>query len=445
MKALREIMVKSNYPTANDFFNTLLTDRPIKESASHLAFIILENNKIPWTWYKEKMATYLYWNLQGGVTGAGSGHVMYFSKDLDKALKEAKANGHTHAMVCTIGMIISGFGNQTTVRTPVQNFYEFAESDEFMRAHIIAHPNKPATIHTQHLEINLDQWNGESLTQLGDSYVRSEENIHDDYTPLWIDTENHPRINNFTKDQRNQKWYTYPDRDYEYHEDIVYNYIKNDKIVAIPKDYTSSKIIINQLTRKRKRFYYENNEGLPRHLKGKYDVIIAPTAGLTSEWLYKEYGHKDTEVIIFDYDPVFLEVKQKIIELGFVGKDLLMYMEHLSTVYSKDEYIFSSGRTPNQMHAFDKNKSITDEALNMIDNLSGGNYQMKLVNMLMDDMQWLPEKVKDKRTLCYVSNIFTYYATWLLFDANQIIGQYNNLHEKLSGASEYDLIGRSWR
>jgi len=438
-------MVQSNYLTANDLFNTLLFNRPVKESLKHLAFIILENDKIPWTWYKEKMASYLYWNMQGGVTGAGSGHNIYFCKDLDTALEQAKLNGHTHAMVCTIGMVLSGFGNQTTVKTPIQNFYEFSESDEFMRAHIIAHPNKPATIHTQHLEINLAKWNGKSITKLGADYSRSDENIHDDYTPLWIETGQHPTINNFNKEQRSQKWFTYPHRDYEHHENIVYNYIKNNKTVDILENHTSSKIIIDQLTRKRKRFYYENNEALPKDIEGKYDVIIAPTAGLIPEWLYKEYGHRDTEVIIFDYDQVFLDVKQRIIDLGFVGEDLLMYMDHLSTVYSKDEYIFSSSRTPNQMHAFKSNKDITDNAINMIDNLASGKYEMKLVNMLVDDLDWLPSRIAGKRTLCYVSNIFTYYATWLLFDAKHIISQYNNLNKQLSASSEYKLIGRSWR
>ena len=438
-------MVPSNYLTVNDLFDTLLYERPVKKSFRHLAFIILENDKIPWTWFKEKMSSYLYWNMQGGVTGAGSGHTIYFCKDLDTALEQAKLNGHTHAMVCTIGMVLSGFGNQTTVKTPVQNFYEFSESDEFMRAHIIAHPNKPATIHTQHLEINLTKWNGNSITKLGSDYTRSEDNIHDDYTPLWIKTKQLPRINNFTKDQRSQKWFTYPHRDYEYHENIVYNYIKNNKTIAILENHTSSKIIIDQLTRKRKRFYYENNEALPKGIEGKYDVIIAPTAGLIPEWLYKEYGHKDTEVIIFDYDQVFLDVKQKIIDLGFVGKDLLRYMDHLSTVYSKDEYIFSSGRTPNQMKAFKINKDITDNASDIVDGLAAGKYEMKLINMLVDDLDWLPTRIADKKTLCYVSNIFTYYATWLLFDAKHIISQYNNLNKKLSAASEYKLIGRSWR
>jgi hypothetical protein len=122
-----------------------------------------------------------------------------------------------------------------------------------------------------------------------------------------------------------------------------------------------------------------------------------------------------------------------------------MYMDHLSTVYSKDEYIFSSGRTPNQMHAFKSNKDITDNAINMIDNLASGKYEMRLVNMLVDNLDWLPNRITGKRTLCYVSNIFTYYATWLLFDAKHIISQYDNLNKQLSASSEYKLIGRSWR
>ena len=85
--------------------------------------------------------------------------------------------------------------------------------------------------------------------------------------------------------------------------------------------------MIRHLNRKRKRYYCENNEPLnayTKDLKGKYDVIIAPTAGLIAEYLYKHYGHKNTRVIIFDYDQLFLKVKEKIITLGFAGDDLLM-------------------------------------------------------------------------------------------------------------------------
>ena len=437
-------MVKSNFKSPSELFEILLTGRSVKPSTRYLAFIIIENKKIPWTWYKEKMAQYLFWNISGGVTGAGSGHHVYFYNDIDTALKETKAMGHTHAMVCTIGMLI-GQGDQVIVKTPIQNFYEFSKSGEFMRAHIIAHPNKPATIHTQHFEINLKEWNGESLTKLGSSYERSPDNIHDDYTPLWIDTENHPRINNFTPAQRESKRFLYPHRDYEKHERIFYDFIKNDIVDSVLDGYESSTLLIIHAQRKRKRYYYENNEPLPTHLDTKYDVIIAPTSGLMPEFLYDKYGHKDTKVIIFDYEPVFLDVKEQILQCGFVGNELLQYMDHLSEQYPGEEWIFACQRTPNQLRAFAKNNDITIEAARIVDKLSAADYEMRHVNMLSDDFEWINDLVKDKSVMCYVSNIFQYYITWLYCDTNTIRDQYTKLDKALQSSTSYDLYGRSWK
>ena len=394
------------------------------------------------------MAQGLFWNMQGGVTGAASGHHVYFYDDIgvDAILSDVKSKGHTHAMVCKIGMLISGFGDQVNIKTPIQNFYEFAKTDEFMRAHIIATPNKKATIHPQHLEINLDIWNGESVTDFGTSYTRCKDNVHDDYTPWWIDTEHHPRINNFTAEQRTEKNFLYPDRDYEKHEKIFYDFLKNGVITSTLIGYDSSTLLIKHAMRRRKRYYFENNEVLPSHLDTKYDVIIAPTAGLMPEFLYDKYGHEDTKVIIFDYDPLFLEVKKHIIEWGFVGEDLLYYMEHLSNKYSSDhDYVFSCGRSPNQASAFIGNTDIIKDATRVIDKLAEADYEMRQVDMLSDDFEWVESLVEGKSVLCYVSNIFKYYAVWLSHDANDIINQYNKLDKSMASASSYKIFGRSWQ
>ena len=443
---MKEIMVKSNFKSADELFDLLLTDRIINQKKKHLAFVILENNKIPWSWYSEKMSQYLYWNMQGGVTGAGSGHNLFYRKDLHSTLIELKEKGFTHAMFCRIGMLISGFADQVKIKTPIQNFYEFSETDEYMRAHILAKPGMPATIHTQHFEINLTKWTGKSITELGDDYIRSPENIHDDYTPLWIETSMHPKINNFTHEQRQEKWFLYPHRDYEKHESIFYNYLSN-KDYKSETGYNSSNIFINQFQRKRKRFYYENNEALPTNLNKKYDVIITPTSGVISEVFYDLYGHENTKVIIYDYDQIFLDIKQKIIEYGFVGKDLIHYMNTLASKYDRDEYIFLASRTPNQFEAIAKNDKLLENnnGLRMLDNLSQADYEMKLCNMLEDNFNWLDSIIKDKSVLCYTSNIFKYYAVWMHYDLNVIKSQYELLVDKLSLSKDYELYGRSWK
>ena len=163
------------------------------------------------------------------------------------------------------------------------------------------------------------------------------------------------------------------------------------------------------------------------------------------EFLYDKYGHKDTKVIIFDYEQVFLDVKQQIIEYGFVGDDLLYYMDHLSNKYTGEEWVFSCGQTPNQSNALAKNNNITKDASRIIDKLAETDYEMKLVDMLSDDFQWISELVKDKTVLCYISNIFQYYITWLYCDTNTIIDQYNKLDKALQSSTSYNLYGRSWK
>ena len=432
--------MKSNFKTANHFINEFFTGREISKKYGHLAFIILENHNIPWTWYKEKMLQLLLWNMQGGVTGAGSGHPMYFCDgDIHETLKQVKEDGRTHAMVCQIGMILCGFANQTVTKTPVQNFYEFTKSNEFMRAHILAVPHKPAKIHLQHFEINLEMWNGKTILEFGSNYTRSEENIHDDYTPLWIDTNDHPRIYNFTPDQRSQKWFTYPHRDYEIEEQKLYNYIKNGERQPAGK-YSSSEVIIKGLYEKklRKRFYYENNEPL-KAPDEKYDLIFAPTAGFTAEFLYDRCAHENTKVIIYDYDNMFLEVKKRILQMVLVGEDLQRYMIHLQQKH--DDFNFWLGRTPNQYDSISYNENNISDWEIIRENLDIHNPEFVLCNLLEDDLTWIGEKVKNKSALFYASNIFKYFAVNMNYDYTKIKSRYNYLISQLEKSNHYIFSG----
>ena len=116
-------------------------------------------------------------------------------------------------------------------------------------------------------------------------------------------------------------------------------------------------------------------------------------------------------------------------------------MDHLQLEHK--EYHFERGRTPNMMTAIGHNLETTNNALALVDHLAEAKYETRLVNMLTDDFKWLPEIVNDKRTLCYISNIFTYYATWLTFDFKEIVDQYDNLNNTLKSASDYALCGRA--
>ena len=437
-------MVQSNYNTIDDFIAHVFSNGKHFSKYNHLAFIILENHEIPWSWYKEKLTQLLCWNMQGGVTGAGSGHLLYFCKgDIHETLRKVKDEGKTHAMVCQVGMVLSGFANQVTEKTPIQNFYEFVESDQFMRAHILARSDKPARIHQQHFEINLTKWDGQDIVKFGTDYVRSKENIHDDYTPYWIEVPNLPRIDNFTPDQRTHKWFTYPHRNYEEEEQKFYDYVKHDKKTS----GESSRVLINNIyDKRRKKFYYENNEKITVP-EGKYDVIIAPSSGYIAEILNKKCGHENTEIIIYDYDESFLETKKKIIAMGLVGDDLFNYMKHLQT--QKDplyhEYMFKGSRMPNQQFAVDYNERVHPNPEEIRESLATANVKYKQCNLLEDNFQWIEDEVKNKSVLFYASNIFSYYMVSLFYDYSEIYSQYERLREKLKLSNKFFLVENSFK
>ena len=441
-------MEQSSFNTYADYAAELLknNERGRRVRDEHMAFIILENDKLPWSWYKEKMTQNLYWNMQGGVTGAGSGHTVYFEKDLHVALRNAKEAGHTHAMLCQVGMLFTALGSdQIKNKSPVQNFYDFTESGEFMRSHLICHPGKPATIHAQHVEINLTMWNGDSIVKLGESFERSEENIHDDYTPLWLDTPNHPRMLNFTNAQRKYKRYLYAHRNFEKNAALVYDFIKNG-IDNILSNGESASYIKDFFTVYRSRYYFENNEVLLQPDGKKYDVIYSPAAGLFAEYLYDQFGHKDTKTIIYDYNPEFLKLKKNILDYGFVGDEVIDYADHLIKE-GNTEIGLKCFRTPNMLPAMDKNSELLpDDARRALqDNFVGTDHEYVAWDLINGDANHIIDNIEDKSVLFFASNIYQYVAVWMYCDYADIRDQYIQLHNTLNEhAASYSFYGKTY-
>lgn len=435
---MKEIMVKSNFNTIDDYILDFFRNRRLHRKQD-LAFVVLENNNIPWSWYKEKMLQLLLWNMQGGVTGAGTGHSLYFAKEetVLRTLSKIKKEGKTHAMVCQIGMILCGYGDQISLKTPVQNFYEWSETDSYVRGHILARADVDAKLHKQHFEVNLTKWNGEDFINIGKEYERSDENIHDDYTPLWIKSSHLPKIENFSHDQRRQKWFTYPHRNYDINEENLYNYIKTNTTINTAPYESSNKIIDALYRSQRNRFYYENNER-QRHPNKKYDVIFAPTAGITAEYFYEKCGHKNTKVIVYDYDELFLKVKKTILDMCLTGNDLINYMEYLSKT-SDPIYLFSTNRTPNQSPAIEYNENLDYDVDEIREKLSLCSVDYMKLNLLESDFNKIKKYINNKNVLFYTSNIFRYVKVNLAYDYPHIKNQYKLLNEILSSSKSYDL------
>ena len=112
-------------------------------------------------------------------------------------------------MVVSIGMVFDMVGhNQGQQITPITDFYNFAESGEYIKGHIIAKKRQSAYLHHQHMNVNVDMWKTLGCPPLDEKwlkYERSDNNFHDDYTPFWLTPRDRPKIINFTIDERRRK------------------------------------------------------------------------------------------------------------------------------------------------------------------------------------------------------------------------------------------------
>lgn len=428
--------IPAHYDSELDFFNELNKNQVCRKTYQsyniiNLAFIILDNPKIPWTWYKQIMMQYLWFQMMGGITGGNGSHKMYFATDIVEGFKKAKKDGYTHAMMCQIGMLLDNFANQETYFTPIQHFYKFSQTNEFMRAHIIAKPDKEATIHSQHIELNLTQWDGSNFLKLGSSYERSEENFHDDYTPHWIKVDRYPIIKNFTENQRKTKWFLYPEKEYDIQEQRFYNFFCNNGIHYPSKifDYAAKSFA-------KSIYYYKNTEKILVKIDKKFDIIIVPTAGIFLEHAFKNYAHENTKFFVYDYDPMFLKIKKKMVNYGMTMEESFDFLK----LKYPQKLIESKKNTD---RAYDHNSKFhsDDEIVSIRESMSDCDIEYIQSNFMEDDFEWM--QFKGKSVFIDISNIFLYVRCWHMYNYHVIKSQYVKLINKLEKSSDYFISGKT--
>ena len=197
-------MIK-NFEQFRKLWTKETSDIKIKNKTKHLVFIVMYPDNVEWDFGVEKQVQTTCLQTSGGLTGAGTGHnqILCYTSEIFDILNDC--NEYIHAMVVTAGMTFS----MTSSKTSIQSFYNFSEDEtNWCRGHIIAKPNKPAYLHHQHVEINLDVWRELGrpfIFERWKNYERSDENYHDDYTPHWITPKDRPTIVNFDDNDRRVK------------------------------------------------------------------------------------------------------------------------------------------------------------------------------------------------------------------------------------------------
>ena len=393
----------------------------IKNEYRDLLFLVFWPDNQEWTFSAEKETQTTTLMVSGGVTGAGTGHDVQFcyrSQIHDRLLR----SDHTHAMIVSAGMVFDmvNFEDGRQV-TPITDFFDFVESGEFCKAHIIARPNEPVFLHYQHMNLNLDKWRelySPNMNQRWTNYTRSPDNFHDDYTPYWVDIEGLPRIENFTHAERRRKAFSY----FRDHDDTWKNIMNRPEEID---EYYFSRFT----TRIFESYYIFNTETLRETPDKKFDVIFSPTAGYSAEANCHRLNF-DKKVVLYDYNQTNLDIKKNIVEMNMSLDEIHRYRDMTKLNMVSNIENSPSHERAAAMGTFEELRQMQAEMYDKCD------VEYWLMDLIKPDYEKILETVKDKVVFFDSSNIFSYHVCHAVYGFDELVDAYYNLHEVLSQAKE---------
>lgn len=366
------------------------------ENSSSTVHIILNYPKIKWDDWAEYMTTLTWFSgIQLSNGGSKNAHVI-FAETIDEALQ--KCEQYSHAMISYIGSFYYSDHDENIFKY----FKKFCESDHACRGHLLFHPDKQyGRLHPQTIFLNLNHWRKIGKPSFGNytgkvlNYERSSSNVHDDYTPHWV------KGGDSYIDVINAEQGEYLSKVFEDGKTILnFDHERRTKFFCYPERRQS-----NQLDDERNRqsniVYVKNNETITQiknNENKKFDVIYAPSAGYTAEYLYELCGHKDTKLIIYDNNEDSIKWKRMVYDMAKTEDDLNRIIKYFKN--KKDCRVDACEYKPELLEKNEKEYSTT-QWLNTIS-------KVKPEIILYDILNGPFEVDPTKKNLIYLSNIFSY-------------------------------------
>ena len=414
-----------------------------KKGFEHLIFIVVYPNKkaapyvtLQWNFAAEKQLHTTLLQTSGGVTGAGTGHnqKLCYLTELNDVLDTC--DKYTHAMIVSAGMVF----NMVCPTTAIQRFYSWTKTDEFCKGHIIAKPNEKAFIHHQHIELNLNKWRELSkpnIRQKWNTFIRADDNFHDDYTPSWMTPDGLPTITNFSVEERRNKSWAYG---HMAERRKMQN--KNWELISSKKMGWRDEIDMSDpyfqilFTRMYEVFYAENTESLGRLPDKPFDLIMTPTAGYSGE-VFAEKLDFDGEIVFYDYCSENIEIKQVIVDMNMSMDEILLYARN------SNQIIAVNNHTSNKNHRdalHERTKSFgTHEELRILQDKMYEKYDIDywLMDIINPDYEKLIKHIKNKKVFFDISNIYGYHVSHACYTLDELIDSFNRLIDTLETYTEY--------
>ena len=406
----------------------------------HLVFIVMYPKKLEWDFASEKQLQTTLLQTSGGVTGSGTGHnqkICYLT-ELNDVLETC--DKYTHAMIVSVGMVF----DMVTYPTTIRRFYAWTETDEFCKAHIIARPNKPAFLHPQHIELNLNKWRElgkPNIRGKWNDFVRADDNFHDNYTPSWIKVNGLPAVTNFGDDSRRGKAWSYGDMSARRKLQNKNWSIINSKIPDWQNDIDISdnyfKILLTRMGGE--VFYAENTEAVGKLPKKKFDLILTPTAGYSGEY-FSEHLDFDGDIIFYDYCSENVEIKQNIVEMNMSMDEIKLYARNSKHIIAFNELVGSVNRQnklKERTNTYGTYEELRELQLKMYDNYNIEYKVWDIINWQSKDMSWFVNKIKGKKVFMDISNIYGYHISHACYSLPQLKESFNKLVDILKSNTEY--------
>lgn len=390
--------------------------------------IIVDYPLLKWNDFKKYLMTLTWMTGIGWSRGSNQEHNVIFADNLDDGCNQA--DDYDYALVSYVGTVYR-FPASSTEKSIYHYFDKWIESEESpCKGHILWHPNKRyGRLHLQSMFLDLKHWRSINRPTFGKWSgevmlpERSESNIHDDYTPLWLKPsdkfssvdnaemadyisavlKDNKQITNFSIKERNSKYFTYPQRE-ELSAPLKVDQERTTNILY--RRNTSSLSTIDNLK-----------------LERKYDVIYAPAAGSIAEYLYDKFGHNDTKLVILDNHKPSIKWKQSL--YGEFG-GTVQSIDQLNRITRMCASLYQSriDDASYKPEGFNEKNDILfpeERWIEVINKVS--NTEIKLFDFIEDQLDVDPTL----SNLVYLTNIFSYIFVYHKYSLEQLNDKFNLL------------------
>jgi len=416
--------------TFDEYKNYIISNTHHAENNSRKqVHIILDYPLLPFgDFYKQLMGLTWFTGIRRG-DNTDKEKAAIFAKTLDEGC--AEADNFDYALVSYVGTVYR------TPSLPADNiwtmFDQWIENESEQspcKGHILWHPNKQyGRLHLQSMFLDLKHWRSVGRPSFGkwtgtaSVPVVCKQNIHDDYTPLWlkpgtekkdvVDAEmaeyitallvDGKQVLNFTTEERHLKYFTYPQRE------EVSAPLNQDKEQVPNIIYRNNTSHFSTL----ERFYNEYNGP-------KYDVIYAPASGAVGEYLWTKFGHSNTKLIFFDNNKPSVIWKDSLYGAYSAGNARVTSVDQLDRITEIVArrygcYVDVAEYKANQYGEFWSDQQWVDTINSVQD-----------VDMIeLDCMTQLPSIDPSKRNLVYLTNIFSYVFSYFHYSIDYMDIQFN--------------------